>query len=147
MTAERRKLDSGTAFSADNQMGVPPLLDHLRNAARDARSKRYVDLFGACAVLSGNRHIAAKVACEVLMRCLDQALGRRPVMFRIGERETSFDENWLLALARALKAGDTPSVTFLLHSQVPKSAHRNLVFLVRSVVESLDQVDNVIGLS
>ena len=68
-------------------------------------------------------------------------------MFRIGERETSFDENWLLALARALKAGDTPSVTFLLHSQVPKSAHRNLVFLVRSVVESFDQVDNVIGLS
>ncbi|MGR3529394.1 MAG: hypothetical protein ACU0CQ_06565 [Sulfitobacter sp.] len=147
MTAERRKLAVGTAFTNDHHTDVPPLLDHLRNAARDARSKRYVDLFGACAVLSGNRQIAAKAACEVLMRCLDQALGRRPVMFRTGESETSFDENWLLALARALKSGDTPSVTFLLHSQVPKSAHRNLVFLVRSVAESFDQVDNVVGLS
>ena len=138
MTAERRKLAVGTAFTNDHHTDVPPLLDHLRNAARDARSKRYVDLFGACAVLSGNRQIAAKAACEVLMRS---------VMFRTGESETSFDENWLLALARALKSGDTPSVTFLLHSQVPKSAHRNLVFLVRSVVESFDQVDNVVGLS
>lgn len=73
------------------------------------------------------------------MRCLSQALGRRPVLFREREAERSFDEAWLLALARSLKAGDTPSTTFLLHSRVPKRAHRNLIFLLRNVVENFDR--------
>jgi len=119
---------------------VGPLLDHLRHVARDARCKSYIDLFGACAALSVNGHVARQAASEVLVRCLSQALGRRPVLFREGERETSFDEKWLLALVRSLKDDDTPSATFLLHSRVPKHAHRNLVFLLRNVADKFDQV-------
>lgn len=120
--------------------GTRPLLDHLRHAGREARCKSYLDLFGACAALSGNSHVAAQTASEVLMRSLGQALGRRPVLLREGESETSFDEDWLMSLARGLRQGDTPSVTFLLHSRVPKHAHRNLIFLLGAVCDNLDEV-------
>ena len=122
------------------QQGHAPLLDHLRHVARDARCKSYVDLFGACASLSVNRDIAMQAASDVLMRCLSQALGRRPILFRAGEPETSFDEDWLLALARSLQAGDTASCTFLLHSRVPKHAHRNLVFLLGNVADNFPRI-------
>ncbi|MEX1234816.1 MAG: hypothetical protein WEB56_07515 [Roseovarius sp.] len=125
-------IDSGTAT------GPRPLLDQLRHAASGARCKSYIDMFGACAALSGNRHVAGQAASEILMRCLSQALGRRPVLFREGVRETSFDEDWLLALARSLKDGDTLSATFLLRSRVPKHACRNLVLLLRAVVDEFD---------
>lgn len=115
------------------------LLEHLRDVARTNRCKGYIDLFGACASLSGNRDVALHAASEVLMRCLSQALGRRPVLYRVGESETSFDEKWLISLARSLKAGDESSAAFLLHSRVPKHACRNLVFLLRNVVDGFCQ--------
>jgi hypothetical protein len=114
---------------------IDPLLDHLRSVARDARCKAHTDLFRACATLSRDRAEAFWAASEVLVRCLSQALGRRPVLLRPGEAEMSFDEAWLVRLARALEQGDAGSATFLLHSRVPAHARRNLVFLLRRVAE------------
>ena len=74
------------------------------------------------------------------MRSLAQALGHRPVMFRLGEAEQSFDEKWLMALARACQTDDHASLTFLLHSRVPKHAHRNLVFLLRNVLDNFSRI-------
>ncbi len=119
---------------------VDPLLDHLRHAARATRCKSYLDLFGACASMSGNRRVAAQTASEILMRGLSQALGTRPVLYREGEVEMSFDEAWLMALAHALERDDAASATFLLHSRVPNHARRNLVFLLRRIVEEFRQV-------
>ncbi len=116
------------------------LIEHLRDVARTNRCKAYIDLFGACAALSGNRDIALHAASEVLVRCLSQALGHRPVLYRVGEMALSFDEKWLVALARSLKTGDEASATFLLHSRVPKHAHRNLVFLLRRVAERFPRI-------
>ena len=117
-----------------------PLLDHLRRVASAARCKSYVDLFGACAALSSNRDVAAQAASEVLVRCLSQALGRRPVLYREGETAMSFDEAWLMALARSLDGEDTQSATFLLHSRVPAHARRNFVFLLRTVLDNFYQI-------
>jgi hypothetical protein len=134
------KISGENAFEPAESPGGQVFLDHLRHVARTTRCKGYIDMFGACATLSGNRQVAAQAASEVLMRCLAQALGRRPVLFREGEAETSFDEDWLIALARSLKIDDVASATFLLHSRVPAHARRNLVFLLRSVTNDFSKV-------
>jgi hypothetical protein len=126
----------GTTHCGDRES----LLDHLRHVARASRCKGYIDLFGACATLSGNHAVATQAASEILVRCLSQALGRRPVLYRVGEQETSFDEKWLIALARSLNSGDDTSATFLLHSRVPDHARRNLVFLLRRVANDFSEV-------
>jgi hypothetical protein len=120
--------------------GADPLLDHLRHMARAARCKGYVDMLGACAALSGDDRIAAQAASEVLMRCLAQALGKRPILLREGEPETSFDEAWLMTLARSLRQRDDPSTAFLLRSRVPVHARRHLVVLLRMVVDRYSHV-------
>jgi hypothetical protein len=141
MSASVRQISSKRALAPDGSDAASEgLIDHLRDVARTNRCKAYIELFGACAALSANRNIARHAAAEVLVRCLSQALQRRPAFFRVGEQETSFDEKWLLALARSLKNGDEASATFLLNSRVPKHAHRNLVFLLRNVTDSFTQV-------
>lgn len=140
MTAALRQVSDQHIFGTTNDADQSSLLDHLRNVARTNRCKGYIDMFGACATLSANRNVAAQAASEVLVRCLSQALGRRPVLYRVGERETSFDEKWLIALARSLKNGDDVSATFLLHSRVPKHARRNLVFLLRNVSDKFCRI-------
>lgn len=141
MTAALRKVSTAHGFGTEHAPDDGrALLDHLRHVASASRCKSYVDLFGACATLSGNRTVAAQAASDVLMRCLSQALGRRPVLFREGERETSFDEDWLMALARALQGNDTASMTFLVHSRVPRHARRNLVFLLDRVLDAFPRI-------
>lgn len=117
-----------------------PLLDHLRHVAGAARCKGHVDMVGACAALSRDDRIAAQAAADVLMRCLAQALGRRPILLREGEPETSFDEAWLMTLARSLRQGDNASAAFLLRSRVPAHARRHLAFLLRTVVDTYVRV-------
>jgi len=140
MGAALRKPEAEYGFGTNVGAQETALLAHVRHVARSSRCKRYVDLFGACAVLSGNREIAAQAASEVLVRGLSQALGQRPVIFRVNETGMSFDEAWLLALARSLKSGDTASATFLLNSRVKKHLHRNLVFLLRAVLDNFPRV-------
>lgn len=140
MTAAVCRVYFESAPKKDDAVEQHPLLDHVRGVARTNRCKGYIDLFGACASLSGNRDVARQAASEVLVRCLSQALGRRPILYRVGEPETSFDEKWLMSLARSLKAGDESSAAFLLHSRVPKHVRRNLVFLLRNVVDGSPQI-------
>lgn len=139
MTAALRQVSQKQVFTPTEGDAGHALLEHLRHVARTNRCKSHVDLFGACAALSGNRQIAAQAASEILIRCLSQALGRRPILYREGERETSFDENWLIALARSFRREDISSATFLLHSRVPKHARRNLAFLLRSVTDNFSE--------
>lgn len=140
MTAAACKISSEHALASDGACPSEGLIDHLRDVARTNRCKAHIELFGACAALSKNRDVARHAAAEVLVRCLSQALQHRPAFYRVGERENSFDEKWLIALARSLKTGDEASATFLLNSRVPKHAHRNLVFLLRNVADSFTQV-------
>ena len=135
MTAALRHVSDDQDFRINRRVDDNGLLEHLRHVSRTSRCKSYIDMFGACAALSGNAHVAAQAASEVLMRCLAQALGRRPVLYRQGELEMSFDEKWLIALAHSLTSGDEASATFLLQSRVPKHARRNLVFLLRRVTD------------
>jgi len=144
MTSAPSRKASGSAadqaLAQGTQPCADPLLDHLRHVARATRCKGHVDMFGACAALSDNDWLAAQAASDVLMRCLAQALGHRPILHREGEPEISFDEAWLMTLARSLRQGDTSSATFLLHSRVPAHARRHLVFLLRMVVDKYAQV-------
>jgi len=91
------------------------------------------DLFEACALLSLDRNKSLNAHAEALMRCLSEALQHRAVLFRPGTSERSFDEDWLLQLARAVSTRDEASTTFLLHSRIDRMHHRHILFLVRNI--------------
>ncbi|MHA7874170.1 hypothetical protein [Roseivivax sp.] len=117
-----------------------PLLNHLRVTALSCRTAARSDLFQACAVLSTDRTVARSAFAETLVRGLAQALGQRPVLYRPGAREVSFDEAWLARLAHSAQSGDEDSFQFLIRARVPHAARRNLAFLVRAVAAEFQPV-------
>lgn len=112
---------------------VTPLLTRIRLSALHCRVAARTDLFEACAVLSMDRETARTAHIEVLTRCLIQALGRRPVFYRPGVSEISFDEAWLMRLVETAANDDLASFTFLIRSRVLKPARRNLSLLVDQI--------------
>ncbi len=53
MTAAVCRVSFESAPAQDDTFEQHPLLDHVRDVARTNRCKGYIDLFGACASLSG----------------------------------------------------------------------------------------------
>jgi len=112
-------------------------LNRLRMIALDCRSARQADLFKACALLSSKRYSDRDAHARVLFRCLRQAISHRPVFYRPGVKEVSFDEAWLMGAISAVQAGDVDSLAFLIRSRMPKSHQRQVGFLIRGVAEQL----------
>ena len=111
------------------------IINHLRLVALRCRSAARVDLDQACALLLADPADAKMRHAETLMRGFRQAVATRPVFFRPGTDELSFDEAWLGRLFEAVENGDDDSFRFLIQSRVPRWTQRNLAFLIRSISE------------
>ncbi|MBZ8118836.1 hypothetical protein KUD11_09260 [Roseovarius sp. LXJ103] len=111
------------------------LINHLRVIGLRCRAAREAAPLESCALIGATDDTARALHAETLMRALPHALGHAPVLYRPGSAALSFDEAWIMQLARALASGDMPSAEFLLRSRVPLHARRSLSFLLRSVSE------------
>jgi len=69
------------------------------------------------------------------MKCLSQALGKTPVMYRVDVEEVSFDETWLVRAGEAAASKDWNSFEFLIRSRVPIASRRNVGALLVSISE------------
>lgn len=122
------------APSADTSDEMRKLLNTVRLAALKCRSAARSELFEACAVLSMERKAAQNVYVTALIKGLATALPKRPIFFRPGVSDLSFDEIWLTSALRCCNEGDWASVNFLLRSRIAPQHRRNILFLLHGVV-------------
>ena len=73
----------------------------------------------------------------MLARTLPSLMLRRPVLWRPGATGRSFDEDWLLALLRAMQSGDRASERFLLARRARPEGGAVLRMLVGDVADRL----------
>jgi hypothetical protein len=112
------------------------LVPLLRRAASAGRAEARVPL-AACAAI--DPAAPAETHARALLRALPGALRRRPRLWAPGAEGRSFDEAWLLALARALSSGDGDSSRFLLGRRARPEAAPLLAALMRALVARLDE--------
>lgn len=112
----------------------PALIAALRLAALECRAAPKASV-AACALLGPDA--GAEEYAGALARCLPQMLTRRPVLRRPGAARRSFDEEWLVALGRALGSGDRASARFLLRRRVRPEAAPYLSLLLIGLAERL----------
>ncbi|KUJ81192.1 hypothetical protein AVO44_04825 [Ruegeria profundi] len=130
-------------FSNTDDFRAPPspqleartmqIINHLRMVALRCRSAARVDLDQACALLLADPSDEWMRHAETLMRGFRQAVEKRPVFYRPGVTELSFDEAWLGRLFEAVEQKDQDSFRFLIRSRVPRWTQRNFAFLVGSI--------------
>ena len=125
---------------APEETGQSGFLNHLRFVSLGCRAKARADMFKACALLTTDKSQSIRAHAEALVRCLNEALSKRAILFRPGTEELSFDETWLLQFAAALRRDDEDSVRFLLHSRVAPEHRRNMRFLVSRISEQFSQI-------
>lgn len=124
----------------DHAVAIPTAILALRRLAPRCHAGARLDLFRACAMLSGNADVAAKTYAEALLRGLAVVFGRAPVLHQPGAAELSFDEAWLASLLAAALRDDEASTRFLLASRLPRHAQRQIGWLARQLAQRQDAV-------
>ena len=110
-------------------------LNLLRAKAMECRTKPRADLFHACALLQVTRAASRDAHAEALVRCLDEALGKRARLHAPSTIEMTFDESWLIELGQAAVRDDNASLNFLLCSRILPEHRRLIRFLVGRISE------------
>jgi len=105
-------------------------LNSLRIATVICRARLQTDRFEACALLHVSHSVSTRAHAEALVQCLSKALDKPARLLAPGTDELSFDEHWLLGLARAHTRGDDASVAFLLGRRVRPENRRLVAFLI-----------------
>ena len=113
----------------------PALIALLRVCALECRAAARPAPHEACALLHPDAD--AVDHATALARRLPELLLRRPVIWAPGAAGRSFDESWLLAVARALVSEDRASVRFLLRRHARPTGHAVLSMLLRGMVARL----------
>lgn len=116
------------------------MLNAVRVIALACRASSQADLFQACALLSNKEDTARNAHATALVKCFREATNRKPVFFRPGSAEISFDESWLMRAVSAAKGGDSHSFEFLIRSRVATIHQRNIAFLIKGISEQFSQV-------
>lgn len=80
----------------------------------------------------------AEVRARALAAFLPEALDRRPVLWRPGATDLSFDERWLVAYCTAIATGDGDSERFLTGRRVRAERRGELRALGLSLLKALD---------
>ena len=126
-----------TCPSSLEHRSTPPLtsaetafLNAIRFVAMTCRVKPRTTLFEACALLQADTSGTVDAHAEALTRCLREALGKPVRMYAPGTSEITFDESWLLQLARVCASGDDSSASFLVASRIGFENRRLIRFLV-----------------
>ncbi len=114
------------------------VLEAYRRAALQCRTAPRSDLFEACALLSVNPDMGRDAFATALIKGLQSALPKAPVLLRPGEPAQSFDEAWLLAALAACADEDWDSLAFLMRSRLGRAHQRNIAFLIRGSLGPFD---------
>ncbi|MEO0929158.1 MAG: hypothetical protein AAFY14_00710 [Pseudomonadota bacterium] len=120
------------AFLPGKWRGV---LNALRVVALDCRVAARTDLFEACALISNKQNTAQDAFAQALFKCINDVVDSKPLFYRPGTLELSFDESWLIRAIMAAHQGDTDSLAFLVRSRVPKVHQRHVSFLIKGISE------------
>ncbi|MEM7471478.1 MAG: hypothetical protein AAF340_09020 [Pseudomonadota bacterium] len=112
-------------------------LNALRITSLVCRTAPRSELTHDCAKLSTQKSVALEAQTEVLMRGLEQGLGRRPVIYRPGVEAVSFDEAWILRAIDMASRERWDSLEFLLRSRLSKTARRPMASLIVAISKQL----------
>lgn len=113
-------------------------LQRIRRCAFRVRLDRRIDAGALPQLASCSPVQSGDTPLSLLIKLMPIAFGRRVVFHRPGNRNTTFDEDWLLRLIYSIRSGDEDSTAFALASRAGPRLRPTMRRLAERTVETLD---------
>ena len=131
-----KKIDSEIFFS-ENQ-DIIYVINKLRFLMIGCRKDARISIDEACKLIQIDKKTSAHYFAHNILRTLEEVIGKKPVFRNPGEKNLSFDEQWIASLITSYKINDQTSIKFLINSRVENLNKRSYIsFLVEGLVKEL----------
>ena len=131
-----KKIDSEIFFS-ENQ-DIIYVINKLRFLMIGCRKDARISIDEACKLIQIDKKKSARYFVHNILRTLEEVIGKKPVFRNPGEKNLSFDEQWIASLITSYKINDQTSIKFLINSRVENLNKRSYIsFLFEGLVNEL----------
>ena len=114
------------------------VVNKLRFLMIDCRKESRISIDEACRLIQIDKKKSASYFAYNILRTLEEILGKKPIFRNPGEKNLSFDEQWIASLIKSYKSNDQISTKFLINSRVANLNKRSYIsFLVDGLVKDL----------
>ena len=117
------------------------VVNKLRFLMIDCRKESRISIDEACKLIQIDKKKSARYFAYNILRTLEEVLGKKPIFRNPGEKNLSFDEQWITSLITSYKSNDQMSIKFLINSRVENLNKRSYVsFLLDGLVKDLNSL-------
>ena len=114
------------------------VVNKLRFLMIDCRKESRISIDEACRLIQIDKKRSASYFAYNILRTLEEILGKKPIFRNPGEKNLSFDEQWIASLIKSYKSNDQISTKFLINSRVANLNKRSYIsFLIDGLVKDL----------
>ena len=114
------------------------VVNKLRFLMIDCRKESRISIDEACRLIQIDKKKSASYFAYNILRTLEEILGKKPIFRNPGEKNLSFDEQWIASLIKSYKSNDQISTKFLINSRVENLNKRSYIsFLIDGLVKDL----------
>ena len=114
------------------------VVNKLRFLMIDCRKESRISIDEACRLIQIDKKKSASYFAYNILRTLEEILGKKPIFRNPGEKNLSFDEQWIASLIKSYKSNDQTSTKFLINSRVANLNKRSYIsFLIDGLVKDL----------
>ena len=131
---EKRK----SQFKICEKEEIIHVVNKLRFLMIDCRKESRISIDEACRLIQIDKKKSASYFAYNILRTLEEILGKKPIFRNPGEKNLSFDEQWIASLIKSYKSNDQTSTKFLINSRVANLNKRSYIsFLIDGLVKDL----------
>ena len=114
------------------------VVNKLRFLMIDCRKDSRISIDEACKMIQIDNKKSASYFAYNILRTLEEILGKKPIFRNPGEKNLSFDEQWIASLINSYKSNDQISTKFLINSRVENLNKRSYIsFLIDGLVKDI----------
>ena len=131
-----KKIDSESNLPENED--IIYVINKLRFLMIGCRKDARISIDEACKLIQIDKKKSARYFAHNILRTLEEVIGKKPVFRNPGEKNLSFDEQWIASLITSYKINDQTSIKFLINSRVENLNKRSYIsFLVEGLVNEL----------
>ena len=128
------------ADTSENQ-DIIYVINKLRFLMIGCRKDARISIDEACKMIQIDKKKSAHYFAYNILRTLEEVIGKKPIFRNPGEKNLSFDEQWIASLITSHMLNDQVSIKFLINSRVENLSKRSYIsFLISGLVKDLSSL-------
>ena len=128
------------ADTSENQ-DIIYVINKLRFLMIGCRKDARISIDEACKMIQIDKKKSAHYFAYNILRTLEEVIGKKPIFRNPGEKNLSFDEQWIASLITSHMLNDQVSIKFLINSRVENLSKRSyILYLISGLVKDLSSL-------